>query len=262
MDLELKNRVALVAASSKGLGKAVAWELAKEGAKLVICSRNKALLEKTADDIFLGTGVSVFPLAVDLAEPDQINWMINETMDLFGKVDILVTNSGGPAPGGFEEIDENEWAHAIQLTLMSAIRLIKAVLPGMKKQKWGRIINIASVSAKQSIDRLILSNVLRPGVVGLTKSLSQDLAQHNILVNAVCPGFIKTDRVMQLFENKSKNSDKSVNDLLQEKSAQIPLKRIGQPEELAHLIAFLASEKASYITGTSIQVDGGFVTGL
>jgi len=262
MDLGLKNKVALVAASSKGLGKAVAWGLAREGAKLVICARDKKNLEKTADDIFLGTGVSVFPLSVDLTESDQINWLIDETLDLFGKVDILVTNAGGPPPGDFKNLNETNWAEAVQLTLMSAVRLSKAVIPGMQKQKWGRIIHMTSVSVKQPISGLHLSNVIRPAVIGLTKSLALEYAKDNILVNAVCPGYFLTDRVKQLFQNKAKKSKKTITEVEKAIKAQIPLGRIGSPEELANLIAFLASDKASYITGSIIQADGGFVKSL
>jgi 3-oxoacyl-[acyl-carrier protein] reductase len=262
MDLELKNRVALVAASSKGLGKAVAWGLAREGAKLVICARHKEVLEKTADDIFLGTGVSVFPLAVDLADAEQIDWLIEETMDLFGRVDILVTNAGGPPPGNFKDVGEADWMKSVQLTLMSTVRLTQAVIPGMRKQKWGRIIHMTSVSVKQPIDGLLLSNVLRPGVVGLTKALSQELAKDNILVNAVCPGYYMTDRVKELLQKKAKKSKTSIDDVTAEIVTQIPLSRMGNPEELANLVVFLASERASYITGSTIQADGGFVKGL
>jgi len=262
MEFELKNRVALVTASSRGLGKAAAWGLAREGAKLVICARNKKTLEKTADDIFLETGVSVFPLAVDLTEIEQIDWLIEETLDLFGKIDILVTNAGGPPSGNFNDIEESDWMKAVQLTLMSTVRLTKAVIPGMRKQKWGRIIHLTSVSVKQPIEGLLLSNVLRPGIIGLTKSLSQELAKDNILVNAVCPGYHMTDRVKELLQTKAKKNKTNVDSVLEEIVRQIPLGRMGKPEECADLVVFLASNRASYITGSVIQVDGGFVKGL
>jgi len=262
MEYGLKNKVALVAASSRGLGKAVAWGLAQEGAKLVICARNKKVLEKAADDIFLGTGVSVFPLAVDLTEGDQIDWLVEETQDLFGKIDILVTNAGGPPPGGFTDLKEDDWMSAVQLTLMSAVRLTRAVLPGMRKNKWGRIIYMTSVSAKQPINGLLLSNVLRPAVVGLMKSLSQEIAREKITVNAVCPGYYMTDRVKELFQDRAKKEKKTFEKVLKASVDEIPMGRMGNPEELANLICFLASERSNYITGSLFQADGGYLKGL
>ena len=219
-------------------------------------------MEKTADDILLKTGVTVFPLALDLTDQGQIQWLIEETMDLFGKVDILVTNAGGPASGNFEDLQETDWKQAFQLTLMSAVRLSKAVIPGMRKQKWGRIINLASVSVKQPIPNLMLSNVIRPGVVGLTKSLALELAKDNILVNAICPGYFLTDRVKDLVAQKAQKTKQKSEKILADITNEIPLGRMGDPEELANLVTFLASEKSSYITGSVIQVDGGFVKGL
>lgn len=262
MEFGLKNKIALVAASSRGLGRAVAWGLAQEGAKLVICARDKAVLEKAADDIFLGTGVTVFPLAVDLTEKEQIDWLVTETMDLFGKVDILVTNAGGPPPGKVDDIDEAQWMNAAQLTLMSAIRLSKAVLPGMRKQKWGRIIHMTSVSVKEPIPDLLLSNVMRPGVVGFTKSLAREVAADNILVNAVCPGYFMTDRVKKLIQEKAKNGKMDEAAVQSAITGNIPMGRMGHPEELANLVIFLASERASYITGSVFQADGGYLHGL
>jgi 3-oxoacyl-[acyl-carrier protein] reductase len=262
MEYGLKNKVALVAASSRGLGKAVAWGLAQEGAKLVICARDKKVLEKAADDIFLGTGVSVFPLAVDLMEGGQIDWLVGETLDLFGKIDILVTNAGGPSPGDFTDLKEDDWMHAVQLTLMSAVRLTRAVLPGMRKNKWGRIIYMTSVSAKQPINGLLLSNVLRPAVVGLMKSLSREIAGEKITVNAVCPGYFLTDRIQELLRDRAKKEKKTYKKVLQASVDEIPMGRMGNPEELANLICFLASERSNYITGSLFQADGGYVKGL
>jgi 3-oxoacyl-[acyl-carrier protein] reductase len=188
MDLGLKNKVALVAASSRGLGRAIAMGLAREGTKLVICARNKDILEKTADEILLATGVSVFPLAIDLNDEKRIDWLLEETMDLFGRVDILVTNAGGPPAGSFEEATGDDWSKALQLTLMGAVRLSRAVIPSMRRRKWGRIVHMVSVSARQPIPGLLLSNVIRPAVLGLAKCQSQELAADNILVNAVGRG--------------------------------------------------------------------------
>lgn len=262
MDFGLKNKVALIAASSRGLGKAIAWGLAREGTKLVICARNKEVLEKTADEILMQTGVTVFPLAMDLTNRDQIDWLIKETLDLFGRVDILVTNNGGPPAGQAEEMDEEDWRNAVQNTLMSAVRLSQAVIPGMKKQKWGRIIHLASITAKQPIAGLFLSNVLRPAVIGLAKCQSQDYAKDNILVNSVCPGYFLTERVETLLQDRQKKSSRSAEEVMKDAVADIPLGRIGDPEELANLVVFLASEKASYITGSNLVIDGGFDKGL
>lgn len=262
MDLGLKDKVAVVAASSRGLGKAVAWQLAREGAKLVLCARNKEILEATADEILLDTGVTVFPLSIDLSDGDQVRWMVDETLDLFGRVDILVTNSGGPTPGDFDEIQEEDWKKATALTLYSVVRLIRAVLPSMRKHKWGRIINLTSVSVKQPLPGLILSNALRPAVAGLTKSLAEELAPDNILVNALCPGYFMTDRVKALVEDKASRSRKHVDKIIDEMVSEIPLGRMGDPKELADLVAFLASPRSGYITGAVIQVDGGMVKSL
>jgi 3-oxoacyl-[acyl-carrier protein] reductase len=262
MDLELKNKVALVAASSRGLGRAVAWGLAREGTKLVICARNKEILEKTADEILLATGVTVFPLALDLNDAGQIQWLMDETMDLFGRVDILVTNAGGPPPGPFEQMQDDDWKKACELTLMSAVRLSRAVIPSMRKRKWGRIIHMSSVSARQPIAGLALSNVVRPAVLGLTKNMSQELAGDGILVNAVCPGYFLTDRVKELVQTQAKRDKKKPEAVIEEMASDVPLGRLGDPEELANLVVFLASEKSSYITGSMFTVDGGMVRGI
>jgi len=262
MECGLKNKVALVAASSRGLGKAIAWALAKEGTKLVICARDKKVLEKTADDILLKTGVTVFPLAIDLTEVSQIHWLMDETLDLFGRVDILITNAGGPPSGEFGDLQSADWKQANQLTLMSAVHLSQAVIPGMQKQKWGRIIHLASVTARQPADNLTLSNIFRPAVIGLTKDLARQYAKDNILVNAVCPGYFLTDRVRQLVRAKAEKSKQKEEKLLKEMTRQIPLGRMGDPAELASMVVFLASENANYITGSVFTIDGGLVKGL
>jgi 3-oxoacyl-[acyl-carrier protein] reductase len=262
MELGLKNKVALVAASSRGLGKAVAWALAREGTKLVICARNKKALEETADEILMETGVTVFPLAMDLADTERIDWLVRETLELFGKVDILVTNAGGPAAGDFSQVNEQDWKKTVDLTLMSVVRLTRSLIPGMKAQKWGRIINMTSASVKQPIPGLFLSNAIRPAVVGFTKSLSQELAHDQITVNAVCPGYFATDRMKEIIKTKAKNSNKSAAQIENDLLSEIPLGRFGTPEEFGNLVAFLASERAGFITGASIQIDGGYVKGL
>jgi 3-oxoacyl-[acyl-carrier protein] reductase len=262
MEYGLKNKVALVAASSRGLGKAVAWVLAREGTKLVICARNKKTLEETADEILMETGVTVFPLAMDLSDPERIDWLVTETMDLFGKVDILVTNAGGPPSGSLDELDDNQWKKSIDLTLMSVVRLTKAVIPAMKEQNWGRIIHMASVTVKQPVPGMLLSNTIRPAVIGFSKSIAEEVAGYQITVNAVCPGHFSTNRLRELMENKAQQSNISVKQIENELIDQVPLRRIGDPEEFGNLVAFLASEKAGYLTGATIQIDGGYVKGI
>jgi 3-oxoacyl-[acyl-carrier protein] reductase len=262
MEYGLKNKVALVAASSRGLGKAVAWALAREGTKLVICARNKKTLEETADEILMETGVTVFPLAMDLSDPERIDWLVTETMDLFGKVDILVTNAGGPPSGSLNELDDNQWKKSIDLTLMSVVRLTKAVIPAMKEQNWGRIIHLASITVKQPVPGMLLSNTIRPAVIGFSKSIAEEVAGYQITVNAVCPGHFSTNRLRELMENKAEQSNISVKQIENELIDQVPLRRIGDPEEFGYLVAFLASEKAGYLTGATIQIDGGYVKGI
>lgn len=262
MDLGLKDRVAIVAAASQGLGKACARELAREGARVVICARHADPLAATAAEIQAETGAEVTWLAVDLTDPAQIRHLADETLRRYGRIDVLVTNNGGPPAGYFDEFDDEAWFKAHQLTLMSAVRLIRAVLPAMRAQGWGRIVNITSVSVKQPLDNLLLSNVYRPGVVGLAKTLSAQVAAEGITINNVAPGYTRTDRVLELAEARAAKEGKAVDEVLAGITAGFPTQRMGEPEELAALVAFLASERASYITGATIQVDGGYVKGL
>jgi 3-oxoacyl-[acyl-carrier protein] reductase len=262
MDLGLGGRVAIVAASSQGLGKACALELAREGAQVVICARGADQLAAAAQEIRNSAGREVLWLAVDLTAPAQVQHLADETLRRFGRIDVLVTNNGGPPPGYLSDFDDEAWMHAHELTLMSAVRLIRAVLPAMRLQKWGRIVNITSVSVKQPLDNLLLSNVYRPGVVGLAKTLSSQLAADGITVNNVAPGYTRTARVVELAKTRAAQQGREADEVLAEITASYPMQRMGKPEELAALVAFLASERASYITGTTIQVDGGYVQGL
>jgi 3-oxoacyl-[acyl-carrier protein] reductase len=262
MDLGLRDRVAIVAASSRGLGRACAMELAREGAKLVICARDCARLRATAGEIGEATGAEVLSMGTDLTDDAQIRHLADEALRRFGRIDILVTNNGGPPAGYYDDFDDDAWLAAHQLTLMSAVRLIRAVLPAMRAQQWGRIINITSVSVKQPIDNLLLSNVYRPGVIGLAKTLSAQLAPAGITVNNVAPGYTRTDRVLELAEARAAEQGKAVEEVLADTTASYPMLRMGEPEELAALVAFLASQRAGYITGTTIPVDGGYVKGL
>lgn len=262
MDLGLNDRVAIVAASSRGLGKACALELAREGARVVICARDGVRLAAAADEIQTATGAEVLVFEADLVDGTQIQYLVDETLHRFGRIDVLVTNNGGPPAGYFDGLDDEAWLKAQQLTLMSAVRLIRAVLPEMRARQWGRIVNITSVSVKQPVDNLLLSNVYRPGVVGLAKTLSAQEAAAGITINNVAPGYTRTDRVLELFQARAFDEGKTVEEIMAAITDGFPMKRMGEPGELAALVAFLASERASYITGTTIQVDGGYVQAL
>jgi 3-oxoacyl-[acyl-carrier protein] reductase len=253
MDLGLKNKTAFVAASSQGLGKSVALELALEGANIIICGRNKENLDRTKQEIENQTHNEVLALAGDLSIAAQREEIITAALKSFGTINILVTNTGGPPTGKIEELKQDDWDHAYHNLLSSVVNLVHGFLPGMKRQKWGRIIMITSMAVKQPINNLLLSNSVRAAVVGLMKTLSNELAMHNITVNNVMPGYTETQRLKELIETKpSFASAKS----------EIPLGRFGRPEEFAAAVAFLASQRASYITGISLAVDGGWTKGL
>jgi 3-oxoacyl-[acyl-carrier protein] reductase len=262
MDFGLKGRVAVVAASSRGLGKACALELAREGARVVICARDAESLAAAADEIRTATGAEVLAIQVDLTVAAQFQHLADEALRRFGRIDVLVTNNGGPPAGYFSDFDDEAWLAAYQLTLMSAVRLIRAVLPAMRAQQWGRIVNITSVSVKQPIDNLLLSNVYRSGVIGLAKTLSSQVACDGITVNNVAPGYTRTDRIVELARARAAEQGKTVEQALAETTVSCPMGRMGEPEELAAVVAFLASERASYVTGTTILVDGGFAKGI
>ncbi|MBN1218728.1 MAG: SDR family oxidoreductase [Anaerolineae bacterium] len=257
MNLGLKNKVALVTASSKGLGRASAESLAQEGARVAICARDGKTLKTTADQIANATGSEVLAIPADMNSSRDIEQVVKETVHHFGALQILVTNAGGPPAGYFEEFNDKQWQEAFNLTMMSAVRLIRAVLPPMRQEKWGRIINITSLSVKEPIDNLILSNAIRAAVHGLAKTLANQVARDGITVNNVMPGYIQTDRVEQLAQHSAERTGRSVADVLAEMGQPAPVGRIGQPKELGALVAFLASEQAAYINGVSIPVDGG-----
>lgn len=257
MDLGLSNKIGIVAAASKGLGKAVAFRLAREGMRVAICARDESTLRATAQEISSLTNTEVLPIRADVTCPEDIKYLVSETARRFGGLDVLVTNAGGPPPGNFFAFEDSHWEQAFQLTLMSVVRLCREAIPHMHKRGSGRIINIASVSVKQPLDNLILSNSLRLAVVGLAKSLANELAPMKITVNTVCPGPTQTDRMEQLLRASG-----NIEEARRFWTKDIPMGRMGQPEELADLVAFLASENARYITGTVIQVDGGLVKGV
>lgn len=262
MDLGIKDKVAVIAASSKGLGKACALELAKEGVKIVIFSRNRDSVEETAEEIKIKTNATVSSFTADVTKPDQVESVFKSVEKMFSTIDILVNNAGGPPPGSFDDFTHEDWQKAVELNLFSTINMTKLALPYMKKNKWGRIINITSLAVKQPIDGLILSNTVRTGVIGLAKTLSNELAQYNITVNNICPGRIMTDRIIQLAKERATNSNRGYQEVISDMESDIPLGRLGDPDELGALAAFLASEKAGYITGSTIQVDGGLLKSL
>jgi len=262
MDLGLKDRVAVVAASSQGLGKGVALTLAREGAKLAICARTKDAIQKAADEIRGATGADVLARATDVTKYAEVRLLVAETMERFGRIDICVTHAGGPPSKTFGETTVGDWAAAVDLNLMSTVYFAREVLPVMQKQRWGRLITITSVAVKQPIDGLILSNAVRSAVSGLVKTLANEYGKYNILVNNVCPGYTRTNRLMELARNLAKSSGAPVDQVEQRWTSTIPLGRLAEVEEFANVVAFLASARASYLTGVSIAVDGGLVKGI
>ncbi len=262
MELGLSGKIALVVASSKGLGKAVAIGLAREGAKVVICGRHKKDLNAASDEIAQSPGTVPLAVVADVTSVKDIKRLVHASIKKFGTVHILVTNAGGPPTGEFVKLSDEQWLDAVNLTLMSTVRLIREVIPHMQKQNWGRIINITSVSVKQPIDQLLLSNAIRAAVVGMAKTLSNEVAKDNILVNNVAPGFTLTKRLEELAEGLAKQRGVSKEEVLAGYAKSTAIGRLASPEEFANLVVFLASERASYITGTTIQVDGGYVKGI
>jgi len=262
MNLGLKDRVTIVTGSSQGIGKAIALGLSQEGAKVTICARNKDTLSNTAKEIQNQTGNDVLPIKADLTKREEIDNLVAQTFDHFKRIDVLVNNAGGPPSTTFMKTSDQHWQDSYKTLLMSVVHACRAVIPHMQRAKWGRIINMTSFVAKQPYDRLILSNTLRAGVFGLSKTLSNELAPYNILVNAVCPGWTLTKRVEELAETRAKTDGKTPEELMKSWENQIPLKRLAKPSEIADLVVFLASERASYITGAVTQVDGGVIKSL
>ena len=262
MDLALKDRVAIVAASSQGLGNAVALALAREGAKLAMCSRRADAIESAATEIRRATGVEVLAVAADVTRPDHVRRLVAETLQRFGHIDICVTNAGGPPSKTFAETTPEDWAAAVDLNLLSVVHFAREVLPVMRKQRWGRLLTITSVAVKQPIDGLILSNSVRSAVSGLVKSLANEYGKDNVTVNNVCPGYTRTARLNELAGRLAKTEGLAQDQAEQRWTREIPLGRLAEPEEFANVVTFLASEKASYITGASIAVDGGLIKGI
>ena len=262
MDLGLQGKVALVSASSKGLGRAIAEELGSEGANLVVCARGQDALRATAESIRKTSGVKVVEVAADVSQQAGIDLVTKTALDSFGRVDVLVTNSGGPPSGSFDSFTPEAWESATRLLLFSAVGLARAVLPGMKQRRWGRILNVTSIAVKQPIDGLMLSNSLRAAVTGFARTLANEVASLNITVNNIMPGYTRTDRVSELARANSQKTGATLGDAFARWEKEIPMGRLGEPREFAALAAFLASERASYITGSSIAVDGGWIRSL
>lgn len=262
MFLGLRGKTALVAAASKGLGYAIARELAAEGASIVICARGEDALKAARERIATETGATVYGIAADLSRFEDVKRVAANALKKLGRIDILVNNAGGPPAGPFESHDWSTWQGAVDLTLRSAVELTRPVLPGMKERGWGRIINVTSMAAKQPVENLILSNSIRAAVHGFARTLANEVAEYGITVNNILPGYTRTERVDSLADATAKRDGVDRASVLTRFERDVPMKRLGEPEEFAALAAFLASERASYITAQSIAVDGGWIRGL
>jgi 3-oxoacyl-[acyl-carrier protein] reductase len=262
MDLGLAGRVAIIAAGSKGLGRAVAEELAREGAQVAICARTAKGLEAAAAAIERQTGRKVFWQAVDVSQAPAVEQFIEDVDRRFGRIDICVTNAGGPPAKRFLETSLDEWRAAVETMLLSAVYFARGVLPHMQKQRWGRLITITSITVKQPLESLMLSNSIRAAVAGLAKTLANEFGPFGITVNNVCPGYTLTERLEEFAAMQGRAAGLPREQIIEKWAADVPLRRLGRPEEFAAVVAFLASERASYISGTSIAIDGGRVESL
>jgi 3-oxoacyl-[acyl-carrier protein] reductase len=262
MELGLRGRVALVAGSSRGLGRAIAEELAAEGAALALCARGADALHAARDEIAGRSGVRVTAVAADLSRAGEALRVAAAAAHDHGRVDILVTNAGGPPSGPFDSHDEAAWQAAVRLLLMSTVELIRAVLPGMKERRFGRILNVTSIAVKQPVDNLVLSNSVRAAVTGLARTLANEVAPHGITVNNLMPGYTRTERLVELVRASAAREGTSEDAVEARWKRETPAGRLGEPRELAALAAFLASDRAGYITAQSIAVDGGWIRSL
>lgn len=258
MDLGLRGKVALVTAASRGMGRACAMGLASEGARVMMCARREESLRMAAEEIRAETGAEVEPMAADVTQAEDVTRLVARALEVFGSIDILVSNCGGPPRGGLWQMTDQHWYGAFEATLLSVVRLIREVVPSMRERGRGRIVAIQSVSVREPVEGLLLSNAVRPGVAGLVKTLSRELGKHNITINVVCPGRIKTDRFLEA----ASLSKLPLEEYVGRESADLPLRRIGTPEEFANVVLFLASDRASYVTGITLPVDGGMIRGI
>ncbi|HXT34132.1 MAG TPA: SDR family oxidoreductase [Chloroflexota bacterium] len=255
MDLGIGGKTALVCGGSKGIGRAAALALGREGARLVICARDQTALEATAADLRAGTGAEVLAVATDLRDGSAIERLVAETVAQYGGLDILVNNTGGPPPGLFEAHDDATWQAAFETLLLSVVRLTRLAIPHMRRRHWGRIVTVTSTAVKQPIANLVLSNSLRAGVTSLSKTLATELAPEGITVNTVAPGRILTDRLTSIYPGDEATTRRTA-------AVGIPMGHVGEPLDMGQAIAYLCSEPARYITGVTLQVDGGLISGL
>jgi 3-oxoacyl-[acyl-carrier protein] reductase len=262
MDLGIRGRVAIVAAASRGIGYGAALELAREGVRVFLCSRDEERARLAAEQISKETAVEVVGVQADVTLDEDAKRFVSLVEEKAGRVDILVTNAGGPPAATFDTADLEMYRRAFELNALSAIRLAQLVVSGMRQRRWGRIVNITSISVKQPIMGLLLSNTVRAGLTGWAKTLSAEIAIDNVTVNSVAPGYTQTERQIELTEAKAKATGKTKEELMEMRAAEIPMHRSASVEEIAAAIAFLASERASYITGVTLQVDGGWVRSL
>jgi 3-oxoacyl-[acyl-carrier protein] reductase len=262
MDTGLKNRVAIVAASSQGIGRATVEAFAAEGCRVAMCARTPETLQAAADQIAKQHGVEVFAQPFDVTDSGAVHQFVQDVAAKFGSVDICVTNAGGPPAKGFLDASLDEWRKAVDQNFLSTVNFAREVIPHMQRKKWGRIVTITSIAVKQPVTDLVLSNSVRAGVVGLVKSLANEFGNDGILVNNVGPGLTATDRLMHLAKVRSSSVGKSEDEVIGQWAAEIPLRRVGKPNEIADAIVWLASERASFITGQTILVDGGAYKGL
>jgi 3-oxoacyl-[acyl-carrier protein] reductase len=257
MDLGLKGKIAIVAASSRGLGKASALALAREGARVTICAREAEVLERAAEEIRAQTHAEVLAVPADVASAEGIDAVVAATVERFGGVEVLVTNSGGPPPGRFTDLADKDWREAFELVTLSFVRFVREVEPHMRERGWGRIVAIQSTSVKEPVEHLDLSNGIRPGIAGLMKAIMPELAKVGITINLVLSGVFLTRRINPALAEGTANIDEQTRAELAPIAATVPLGRLGEPIELGNVVAFLASERASYVTGAVYQVDGG-----
>ncbi len=262
MELGLKGKVALVTAASKGIGLGTARVLAREGMKVVISSRSLANLQKARDQLVAETHAEVLAVEADMTEREDLESLVGSASKEFGGVDVLVYNAGPPKAGTFVELSYGDWEEATKLLLLSAVTLTQGVIPHMKSRKWGRLIYITSLTLKQPVGNLVLSNTVRLGIAGLSKSLSRELAPHRITSNGIIQGYIRSDRMVHLMEDRAAKAGTSVEEQYKEMVKDVPLGRYGEPEEVGNLVAFIASEKASYLTGEMLTIDGGLISSV